>query len=82
MTPAETKNLLTNIVNDINSVGGVASMLVPQYAAFVAIGIAMDKQIPGLVSSIQEWIEGSPPSDEELMDHAAKLAVLSDPAGP
>ena len=82
MTPAETKDLLTRIVNDVNAVGGVATMLAPQYAAFVAIGMAMDKQIPGLVSSVQAWIEGDMPTDEELSDHAAKLAVLSDPNAP
>ncbi len=82
MTPEQTKDLLTNIVSDANEVGGIASMFAPQYAAFIAIGMAMDKQIPGLVSSVQAWIEGEDPTEEELIDHAAKLTVLSNPNAP
>jgi len=82
MTPEQTKNILTNVVNEVNAVGGIAEMFTPQYATFIAIGMTMDRQIPGLVSSIQAWIEGNTPSDDELADHAAKLAVLSDPNAP
>ncbi len=79
MTPAEIKTLLDNIVTEVNSVADVASFLGPQVAAAVAVGKAVDKQIPGLVAAADAWIQGNPPTDADKADFAAKLGVLGDP---
>lgn len=79
MTATETQNLLTNIITAVNELGAVGQALAPQYAAFIAVGMAMDKQLPGLVAGVQNWIEGNPPTDAEKADLAAKLAVLGNP---
>lgn len=79
MTPAELKEQLEAIVAQLNQAGGIASAFVPQYAAFIAIGMAVDKLVPGMVADVAAWIEGSPPTEEEVADMAAKLAVLGDP---
>ncbi len=82
MTPAELKTELENIINDINQGASIASVFAPQYAAFIAIGQAVDKLIPGLVADVDSWIQGVEPSDEEKADMASKLAILGDPKQP
>jgi hypothetical protein len=79
MTPAETKQLLSTIVDDLNAVATVAAGIDPALVPFLAIGRAVDSQIPGLAATVQSWIQGNPPTPAELDDHVAKLKVLSDP---
>jgi len=82
MTADETKTLLDGIIAEINQLGTWGQAFAPQYAAFIAIGMAMDKQIPGLVAGVQNWVEGNLPTDAEKADLAGKLAVLNDPNAP
>lgn len=82
MTPNELKSLLDNVVTEANSVASFAGVLDPQIMPFIAIGKAVDKQLPGLAASVDRWIQGEPPTDAEKADMAAKLAVLKDPNCP
>lgn len=82
MTPAELKDLLTNIVGGINEVATIAAGVDPALIPFVAIGKAVDSQIPGLAAGVASWIAGNPPTEAELKEFAEKLAVLSDPNAP
>jgi hypothetical protein len=49
---------------------------------FIIIGKAVDKILPDLASQVQRWVEGNPPTQQELDEFKAKLAVLSDPDAP
>ena len=79
MTPAELKTLLDNIVANLNSVAEVAAGIDPALKPFVAIGKAIDLQIPGLVASVDNWIQGNPPTDAEVAELQHKLSVLGNP---
>jgi hypothetical protein len=79
MTPQELKAFLANIVAELNGVADFAGVLAPQFAAYIAIGKAIDTQIPGLAAMVDSWIQGNPPTPEELADFGAKLKVLNDP---
>lgn len=79
MTPEETKSLLDNIVAELNQAADFAGALDPAIIPFIVIGKAVSKQIPGLVSSVQNWVEGNPPTEAEKKELLAKLAVLGNP---
>lgn len=79
MNAAETKQLLENIVGGLNTTLTIAAGVDPALLPFIAIGKALDTQIPGLAADVQNWIEGNPPTEEELAENARKRAVLSDP---
>lgn len=79
MTPEETKQLLETIIAELNQAGSVASAFAPQYQAIFAIGMAVDKLIPGMVADVQNWIQGNVPTEAEKADTASKLAVLGNP---
>jgi hypothetical protein len=46
------------------------------------MGKALDKAIPGLAGTVQKWIDGNPPTDDERAELKAKLAILADPDNP
>lgn len=79
MTPEQTKELLANIVTEINQAGDTLGLFVPQVAAAMVIGKAVDRLIPGLVADVQSWIEGNPPTAQEKADVAAKINELLNP---
>lgn len=82
MTPAQTEQLLNNIVAGLDVAEGFIGTLDPALIPLIAIGKAVEKVIPGLAASVQSWIEGNPPTDAEKADLAKKLAVLGDPKNP
>lgn len=79
MTPEETKNLLDLITKEVGQAADLAGIIDPALIPFIAIGKAMGGLIPGLISEVQSWVEGNPPTEAEKADLAAKLAVLSNP---
>lgn len=79
MTAEEIKDKAQEIVNELNMAGGIASVFVPQYAAFIAIGKAMSQFIPGLAETVTRWIDGEEPTEDEVKDMLSKLAVLANP---
>lgn len=82
MTAQETEQLLTNIIAGLDTASMFAGVIDPKLIPLIAIGQAVDKQIPGLAAAVQNWIEGNNPTDAEKADTAAKLAVLGDPNNP
>jgi len=79
MTPEELKDLLDNIVTEVNSVADAAAGVDPALLPFIAIGKAIDKQIPGLAETIDKWIQGNPPTTEEKTLVLQQLSVLGNP---
>lgn len=79
MTPDELKTLLENIITEAGGVADIAAGVDPALRPFIAIGKAVASQIPGIVSSVDAWIQGNPPTQSEKDDLAAKLKVLGDP---
>lgn len=76
------KSLLDTIVEDVNAGADFLTGVDPALAPLVAIGKAIDKQIPGLVANVADWISGAQPTPEDLQKHADTLAALSDPNAP
>jgi len=79
MTPAELKTLLDNIVTEVNGAADFVGAIDPELIPFIAIGKAIDKQIPGLAGTVDNWIQGNPPTDEDKAALAQQLSVLGDP---
>jgi hypothetical protein len=79
MNPAELKTLIENIVTEVNGVADIAAGVDPELIPLIAIGKAVDKMLPGLVESVDNWIQGNPPTDEEKATLTAQLAVLNNP---
>jgi hypothetical protein len=79
MTPDQLRTLLDNITAEVNGVADFAGVLDPGLLPFIAIGKAIDKQIPGLVEAVDNWVQGNPPTDAEKADLLAQLKVLGDP---
>jgi len=81
MDATQIKATLQVVIDDINLLGDYAGIIDPALVPFIAIGKAIDKQIPGLAASVANLIQGTPPSDADLQDKAQELAVLSDKGG-
>lgn len=79
MSPEQTEQLLQNIVDEVNQAGDLIGAFVPQVAAIMVIGKAVDKLIPGLVGDVERWLQGNPPTNEEKAATRAKILVLNDP---
>jgi len=79
MTSDETKKLLDNIVDEVNTGADFIGVIAPNLIPFILLGKAVDKLIPGMVSQIQKWVEGNPPTPEEIAELRKKLSVLGDP---
>lgn len=79
MTADEIKALLDNIVTEANSAADLMGAIDPALIPFIAIGKALDKQIPGIASTVANWIEGNPPTESDKADVRTKLAVLGNP---
>lgn len=82
MTPAEIEVLTQEIIAGLETGADMASTIAPAIIPFIVIGKAVDKVIPGLAGMIARWMQGNPPTPEELEDLKKKLAVLQDPDAP
>jgi hypothetical protein len=82
MTSQELHDLLTNIISGLEVGADMASTIAPGLIPFIIIGKAVDKMIPDLAAQVQRWVEGNPPTQAEIDEFKAKLAVLSDPDAP
>lgn len=79
MTAQELQARLEAIIAGLNQAGSVAQVFLPQYAALIAIGQAVDVLLPGLAGDVARWIAGEEPSPDEKAELARKLSVLADP---
>jgi hypothetical protein len=82
MTSDELHDLLANIIAGLEAGADLASAIAPQLIPFIIIGKAVDKMVPDLAAQVQRWIDGNPPTQQELDEFQSKLAVLSDPDAP
>lgn len=79
MTPSELQTLLDGIVSEVNNAADFVGTLDPALIPFIAIGKGVDRMIPGLAATVDKWIQGNPPTDQEKADLAAQLKVLGNP---
>lgn len=79
MTPAELQQTIDNVVTELNGVADYAGVLDPGLLPFLAIGKAIDKQIPGLAAAVDGWLSGNPPTPEEKAALLQQLSVLGNP---
>jgi len=79
MTPSELKILLDNIVAEVNGAADFTGTLDPGLIPFIVIGKAIDTQLPGLVATVDKWIQGNLPTAQEKSDLAQQLSVLGNP---
>lgn len=90
ITPDQLQQTIENVITEVNSVADTATGILtgvnPAWgasaAAFLAIGKAVDKLIPGMAASVDRWIQGNLPTDAEKADFALKISVLSDKSAP
>ena len=79
MTPDEIKTLLDGIITEVNGAADFLGTLDPAIIPFLVIGKAIDKQIPGLVATVDRWIQGNAPTAQEKADMIQQLSVLGNP---
>lgn len=82
MTQQQIEDLAKQIADSIRSGLDITSIFVPAGAAWMVIGRAVASVVPDLASTVTGWIEGNPPTEEELAEFKRKLAVLTDPNNP
>jgi hypothetical protein len=82
ISPENVKLILTQAVDYLDVGETIAAGVDPALIPFIAIGKAVESQIPGIAASITAWIEGNDPTSAEIDEHAKRLAVLSDPNAP
>ena len=82
MTADEVKNTVQSIVDDLDAVSTLAAGLDPALVPFLAIGRAVEKQLPGLAAAVTNWIQGNKPTPDEVQTLLQELAVLGDPNAP
>jgi hypothetical protein len=82
MTPEQLETLVQEIIGNLELGADIASIFRPEIIPFVVMGKALDKAIPGLAGTVQKWIDGNPPTDDERAELKAKLAILADPDNP
>ena len=79
MTPDDLKTLLDDIVTEVNNAADFVGTLDPAIIPFIVIGKAIDKQIPGVVSTVDKWLQGNPPNSADKAELATQLSVLGNP---
>lgn len=82
MTADEVKQTVQNIVDDVDAVASLAAGIDPALVPFLAIGRAVEKQLPGLAAAVTNWIQGNAPTEQEKQDLVKQLGVLGDPNAP
>ncbi len=79
MTPEDLQTLLDNVVAEVNNVADFGGIIDPALLPIIAIGKAVDKQLPGLVATVDKWIQGNPPTLQDRIDLKQQLSVLGNP---
>jgi len=79
MTPEELKTFLDNIVGEVNLAGDFIGTLDPAIIPYIVLGKAIDKMIPGVVYTVDKWIQGNTPTSQEKADMLQQLSVLGNP---
>lgn len=82
MTPEQIEQLAKEIVDGLSGVANMIGLLDPQLIPLIIIGQAVSKIAPEIAKAVARWIEGNPPTPEELDEFKKKLAALSDPDAP
>lgn len=78
MTPEQLEELNKQIIDNLKLGADLASILAPQIVPWVVVGKALADVVPGLSGTVQRWVEGNPPTDDEKAELKAKLAILGD----
>lgn len=63
----------------VNTAGAIASVIMPQYAAFIVLGQAIAKAMPELYDDVIRLLNKQEPTDEDTAELAKKIAALSAP---
>ena len=82
MTPAEIRAQVQKVIDALEMGEGIAASVFAPIAPYVVLAKVVESQIPGIVEMVANWIEGAEPTDAEVQDMLAKLAVLGDPDSP
>lgn len=80
-TPDQVQSVTQAVVDGLTTLENIASGIDPALQPFLLIGKAIEAQIPGLAAHITAWIEGNPPTQAEIDQFNAKLAVLGSTDG-
>lgn len=82
MTPEQIEELAKEIIGGLNGAIGMVGLIDPKIIPFIVIGQAVSNIVPGVAKTVARWVEGNPPTPEELEEFRRKLSVLADPNNP
>jgi hypothetical protein len=63
----------------VDTASSVAEVIAPQYAAFIILGQALAKAMPGLVEDVQRLLSAQEPTDADIAALGDKIAALASP---
>lgn len=63
----------------VTTAGQIAEVIAPQYTVFIVLGMAVAKAVPGLVTDVENLINGTAPDAAANAALAAKIAALANP---
>ncbi len=82
MTNQQIEDFSTDLSATIKAGLDITSAFVPMGATWMLLGKAVATAMPGLAKTVTSWVDGNPPTDEELEEFKRQLAVLMDPNAP
>lgn len=82
MTNQQIEDLTKEIGSSISAGIDIASVFVPGGAAYFIIGKAVTAAVPELGKIVARWLDGNPPTQDELDEFKRQLSVLTDPNAP
>lgn len=82
MTPQQVEDFTKDLSETIKAGLDITMAFVPMGATWLLLGKAIATAMPSMAKTVNSWVEGNPPTQEELDEFKRQLAVLSDPNAP
>lgn len=82
MTSEQLDAFTSDLSETIKAGLDITSAFTPVGAVWLLIGKSVATAMPGMVKTVNAWVAGNPPTDEELAEFKRQLSVLMDPNAP
>ncbi len=76
MDAATLKTIEAEIAAAVDTAGNIEDVIAPQYAAFIVLGQAVAKALPGRIDDVQRLLSSQEPTDADVAALAQKIAAL------
>lgn len=77
--PQDIESIKAEVSAAVDTAATIGRVIAPQYTAFIVLGQALAKALPGIYEDVLKLIAREKPTDDELADLAGKLHALANP---